>query len=90
MGPEEKLVSLVSSEQISCVDLHIVDPFGVAVVVMRGGERSNVMAFAVIIPSNDFNVLWSERQDLHPAVIPKEIRRKHPVFAVRYFGSVMS
>lgn len=84
------MVSLVSCGCASRWYLHIVDPFGVAVIVMRGGEWTNIMALAIIIPGNDFNVLWSERQDVHPAVVPKEIRRKHPVFAVRYFGSVMS
>jgi len=48
------------------------------------------MAFTIIVPSNDFDVLWSERQDIHPAVIPKEIRRKHPILAVSDFGSVVS
>jgi len=48
------------------------------------------MAFAIIIPSNDFNILGSERQDVHPAVIPKEIRRKHPILTVRDLASVVS
>ncbi len=48
------------------------------------------MTFAIIIPSNDLNVLWSERQDVHPAVIPEEIGREHPVFTVRDLASVVS
>ncbi len=48
------------------------------------------MAFAIIIPSDDFNVLWSERQDVHPAVIPEEIGREHPVFTVRDLAPIVS
>jgi len=80
----------VSGGHTSCVYLHVVDPLGVAVVVMRGGERTNVMALAIIIPGNDLNVLWSEFQYVRPAVIPEEFRREHPVLAVRNFGSVVS
>jgi len=72
------------------LDLHVVDPFGVAVVVVWGGERTDVMAFAIVIPGNDFDKLWSERQDVHPAVVPKEIGREHPVFTVRDLASVVS
>lgn len=42
------------------VGLHVVDPFGVAVVVVGGGEGADVVAFAVIVPGDDFDVLGCE------------------------------
>ena len=47
------------------------------------------MRFAIVVPADDLDVLRSELQYLRPAIIPQEIRRKHPVLAVRHLGAIV-
>lgn len=54
---------------------------------MRGGQRGNVMRFAVVIPSDNFNEAWLEVQHLNPSLIPEIIGWEDPVFAIWDFGT---
>ena len=47
------------------------------------------MRLAVVVPSDDLDVMRTELQYLGPTLVPQEIRREYPILAVGHFGTVM-
>lgn len=65
------------------VYVHIVGPFGVAVIRVLRGQWANVMALSIVIPCDNLKKARRKGQDLGPSLVPKQVPGENPVFAVR-------
>lgn len=66
---------------------HIIDPFGVTIIIVRGLERADVVRFPVVIPGDNLKHRESLLKHLVPTVKDQRTPRKDPIFAVRNLGA---
>lgn len=70
--------------------IHVIHPFRSAVIVMRRIEWTDIVGFAVVVPSGNLNKLRSESEQLIPPVVPEQVRGENPILTIRDFRPVMS
>jgi hypothetical protein len=52
-------------------------------------QGTNIVAFPIVVPSNDFDESWLQFEDVIPSIEPQKVGWEDPILAVGDFCTIM-
>lgn len=68
---------------------HAINPLTAPIIIVTRRQRADITRLAEVIPRDDFNEAWAQREDFGPTRGPEGVGLEDEVFGIGYVGAVV-